>query len=446
MEKTSVLKNTCFGSKYMKKLIYHSGLIFLISFLSYQIIVFIESTISSTVGPGEFGQYKFLIRFVHGCSHLLLLGQDYALFYFLSKYLKEKKPGAYQGYFKWIFTSLIKRSILFVLAIIWLHYETKGVVTLDITLGSVIVPIICVDTILNKHLLFHKAYLRSFIPRAILQSSSFTFFIFALLYFEYPLTTEHIILSYGASFLVCCLAYYLLSLPFAKPHKTNDSTNKKQWVSNGLHFSISTFVITQSRSVIYFLVKFYEDWAPSSGVEISESTLGYLGTITTITFSYHLYTKGIELYLKPIITRHLESGLLIELQQEIIHANRIRYLIVWAITLGICLFPEHYLYSWGDDNQYMQIIPELLTCAVLYHVYTICQPALDYMIFGGHQKLVSRLLQIKFLSICLLAYFLIPQYGLMGAVIADSLPAALSALAAAIWVRKHGTIRPLALL
>ena len=444
MEKTGVFKNTCFGSKYMKKLIYHSGLIFLISFLSYQIIVFIESTISSTVGPSEFGQYKFLIRFVHGCSHLFLLGQDYALFYFLSKYLKEKKPGAYQSYFRWIFSSLIKRSCLFISAIVWLYYQ--GLVTLDITLGSAIVPIICIDTILNKHLLFHKAYLRSFIPRALLQSSSFTFFIFALLYLQHPLTTEYIVLSYGASFIVCCLAYYLLSRPFSKSHDTTDTTEKKQWISNGLHFSISTFVITQSRSIIFFLVNYYAFWAPSSGVEISESTLGYLGTITTITFSYHLYTKSIELYLKPIITRHLESGLLVELQQEIIHANRIRYLIVWAITLGICLFPEHYLFSWGDDNQYMQIIPELLTCAVLYHIYTICQPALDFMIFGGHQKLVSRLLQIKFLSICLLAYLLIPQFGLMGAVIADSLPAALSALTAAIWVRKHGMVRPLALI
>jgi O-antigen/teichoic acid export membrane protein len=428
----------------MKKLFYNSGLIFLISLLSYQIIVFIESSISSTIGPNEFGQYKFLIRFIHGCSHVFLLGQDYALFYFLSKYLKSNQTEHYYGYFKWVFSALIKRSFLFILVFFWMYYQKY--VTLDMTIGSAIVPIICIDTILNKYLLFHKAYLRSFIPRAILQSSSFTLFILILLYNQKTLTTETIIMAYGASFITCCIAYYVLSLPFYLYNQSPKYTEKSEWISHGLHFSISTFVITQSRSIIFFMVNYYALWAPTSGNALSESTLGYLGTITTNTFSYHLYTKSIEIYLKPIITRHLESGRLIELQQEIINANRIRYLIVWTITLGICIFPEKYLLNWGDNNQYMKIIPELMTCAVLYHIYTLCQPALDFMIFGGHQKLASRLLQIKFLGICVLAYVLIPSYGLIGAVIADCLPAALSALAAALWVQKHGIIRPLALM
>ena len=427
----------------MKKLLYNCILIFLLSILSFEIIVFIERKISSLIGASEYGQYKFLIRFVHGFSHIFLLGQDFALFYFLSKYLKNNQPAAYRGYFRWVFVALLIRSIVCILAIFWLHHQ--NLVALDITLACVIMPIICVDTILNKYLLFHKAYLKSYIPRSIIQSSSFTVFIFILLYHQQPLTTENIILAYGGSFVVCCITYYFLSMPFARKHPLVDYAEKTQWISNGLHFTISTFVISQSRTIVSFLIMYYAFWAPESGDALSEDTLGYFSTIIIITFQYHHYTKSIELYLKPIITRHLESGHLIELQQEIIHANRIRYLIVWGTTLSICLFPSYHLSNWGNNSQYIQIAPELLTCAVLYHVYTICQPALDFMIFGGHQKLASRLLQMKFFSICLLAYFLIPTYGLIGAVIADSLPAALSALAAAFWVRRHGIIRPLAL-
>ena len=73
----------------MINLIYTSGLITVLSIISFNIIFFIESYISSQVGVTDFGQYKFVIKAIHFISHIMILGQDYALFYYISRYLKQ---------------------------------------------------------------------------------------------------------------------------------------------------------------------------------------------------------------------------------------------------------------------------------------------------------------------------------------------------------------------
>ena len=60
----------------MKKLLLNTTAIALLSFISFQIILYIESYISSEVGATDFGQYKFVIRLIHFLSHVLLVGQD----------------------------------------------------------------------------------------------------------------------------------------------------------------------------------------------------------------------------------------------------------------------------------------------------------------------------------------------------------------------------------
>tara|TARA_Y200000002_G_scaffold189472_1_gene156366 strand:- start:14793 stop:16073 length:1281 start_codon:yes stop_codon:yes gene_type:complete len=426
----------------MINLIYTSGLITVLSVISFNIIFFIESYISSQVGVADFGQYKFVIKAIHFISHIMILGQDYALFYYISRYLKQNLLNDLNGYVRWVFRSLMNRSlVLMALSYLCFHYSY---IDNSLMIGVIMIPIICVDTILNKYLLFNKAYLFSFAPRAVIQSLSFTLMILGLSFFNTPLTTINIVVCYGASFVCCCSIYLAMISKFPIPRAKPRQTDRLQWINDGFHFTLSTFVITLSRSIIYFFVQYYALWAPAGSLILSDATLGFYGAITTITFAYHLGTKSMESYLKPRITRHLEMNQLDELQMDLKHVNRFRYLIVWSITLIIVMYPEMILLRFGSI--YLTIIPDLVLCTICYHIYTICQPALDYMIFGGQQRIVSRILQVKLVAICLLSYLLIPRIGLTGAVIADAIPAALSALAAALWVWRHSPTRVLAII
>lgn len=432
----------------MRQLIKNSVMITALAWLSHQIILFINGSISVNIGADGFGQCNFYIKAIHFLSHLLLIGQDYALFFFISNYIKQEAYALLKGYVHWVFNSLLKRAVFLILiGLLLFHY---GQIQSSLLIGFIIVPIICFDTILNKYLLFQKAYFSSFIPRAIVQAGSFTILFFSLVHFGLPLTTPAIIICYGLSFVICFSVYLALTQSYPLPLKdTVDYSEQNKWVKNGVYFAISTFVITLSRTVIFFFVQSYDQWSPlfsylfaAPPIIIEPETMGYLGAITSITFGYHLYTKGVELYLKPLITSRIAKQDYKGLQVDIIQANRVRYLIVWLTTLWIVLDPYSRLANFGLD--YLQIMPELISCAICYHIYTMGQPALDVMVFGGHQKIVARILQIKLFCIFVLAFVLIPQYGLMGAVIADSLPAAASALAAAIWARFNLPIRVLA--
>ena len=215
---------------------------------------------------------------------------------FCIRYLKSQQHDALTGYVSWVF-ALLPCDLLFVVVFFILHktrhLETnQHLVDFDLMIGSMIVPIICVDTILNKYLLFNK-YLSSFI-RAIVQSSSFPYL--SSCWSCTQLSPSRCVMDFLSRLLQC---YLILAKKFPLPSGTANYQDKEHGLPM-VHFTIS-LLITPSRSVIYFFVQYL--WSGHQAKVNCRWDFGLSGAITTITFAYHLYTKAIETYLKPLITR-----------------------------------------------------------------------------------------------------------------------------------------------
>ena len=88
-----------------------------------------------------------------------------------------------------------------------------------------------------------------------------------------------------------------------------------------------------------------------------------------------------------------------------------------------CVFFGPKLLSWFGKS-FTIAHNELIIASLLFGTYVFFRQSLDVLAYSGQQKWLSQAITVRVLFIFILSIILIPKYQLLGAVLADGIPAA----------------------
>ena len=394
-----------------------------LSIISYFVTYYADAHIASLVGSYAFGGIKIKLRVLHNLVHVLLLGQDGVLLRYMSTYAHHEDDTLLAGFSRWIMRSVITRCIFIIVcclcAMLWgyMYYDD---VALDWGAWLLfIVPIIMI-CFFDRYFLYLKKYYLSFTPRALLQPILLLMILYAI-----PNISSHaILMAYGGTYALVAGALMLYFLFIRPPMHTSAPTMHAKWWANAWFYWSSMIIIQTSRSLNLFLL----DWLGNDGREV-----GYYSAILTITLGLYVFTKSLENYVKPWISRYYkEPKMIIPILCE---CNIMRYVLVITLCIIILIAAPWIMGTFGDE--FIPYAHALRALMFMYSIYTLGQPNFDLLNFSGHTHISSGIMVFKLILMLLLAIILIPSMGLWGCLWADGLTSMLAVVLASLYCINH---------
>ncbi|HJN37741.1 MAG TPA: hypothetical protein QF353_03085 [Gammaproteobacteria bacterium] len=394
-----------------------------ITLIGYIIKYFVDTLIATSIGAGAFGNFKLAIRVLFLANSIVLFGQDYNLVYFLSRYKNEKSPNKAHGYLLWLRDIFIAGSLITLIlasaiqVISYLELTQWPTINLDHP-GYLILFLVPLYALFKLGKLFHlyrKDYAKSMIPTEF--SMPFIYYIITVstLALGISLTENIVLYLFGTSlFLVVILQWSMAISPLKRIFKTKPKDESSYWYS----FSRTTWLV----SILLISTK----TIAMASLEIfspNEVIVGYFAAISTITYSYYVITEPIEFFLRPLISPHNPKKPVERTLQLMLNRCQIVRIFCIILIVGCCLAFGNNLLLWFGP-QFVIAQKELILAAVLFGIYVFFRQCLDIIAYSGHQKWLSKAIFLRVLSIGILSYILIPKYHLLGAVLADGIPAA----------------------
>lgn len=398
-------------------------IIVFITLLGYIVKYFVDAMIATSIGASAFGNFKLAIRVLFLTNSILLFGQDYNLVYFLSRYRVEQSPNKAHGYLLWL-RNIILIGSLTTLALASIIQAIKYLKLVDIPLLNLdhpgylmlfIVPIYAFFKIGKLFHLYRKDYAKSMIPTEFSLPALLYLVILSSLAIGINLTENTIIYLFGLSLtLVVILQWSMAIVPLKRIFKTIPKYEASYWYS----FSRPTWLV----SILLISTK----TVAMASLEIlspNEVIVGYFAAISTITYSYYVITEPIEFFLRPLISPHNPKKTVDPALQLIINRCQIIRILCIALVVGCCVLFGEKLLAWFGP-QFIVAKNELILASCLFGVYVFFRQCLDIIAYSGYQKWLSKAITFRVLSIGILSYILIPKYHLLGAILADGIPAA----------------------
>lgn len=416
-------------SKERQELLYLSAY-FLLSLVSWRLVNKATAYGSVWLGANNFGDFAVSIRLSHNLAHLFVMGQEATLLMYLSKY--QHNPEKQSGLIRWIISSTIRKSLfVFTLVTTALFYPFMPLNWINATIwfGFISIPFVVICGIYERFFLYIKHFFVSFLPRGIYQPICFALIIHLL--YKYPPSTTNALLVYAVSFILASIISALYGFYFGFPlSKKYDQSDKKEWHTAGLFYTISTLIIKSTPSIALLLL---ERLGPT------ETSVGYFAAICTLIYGFHLLTKPLDSYLKPSIAKLYSANKLDELQKQICYINYFRWMII-ALLLTTILFWGHGLlreYGEGFESAYWP----LAVTAVFSFLQYLGHCAHEILNYSGHQKELSFIMAVQFAAITLLSAILIPYWDIWGAVWAQGIPCLLATIASCVFLEKKTSIK-----
>lgn len=416
-----------------------SGKVFILtafSVLAAFFTYFVDAWIGQHLGPETYGDFKVILRFFHLLGHIGLLGQDLICVMLGSRYSKDGQWGCFRGLLTWITRVYLKRSLifygtLFLLVIIYqyrsdifhgmlIHMTHPGFNQSFLFLLCVL-PCLWASSLFEKYFVYKRYFYYAITPRMLLLPA--VMWVGGTLFIS-SWTLNAAVTVYGVSFMVLMLIG--LGMYGACREKVTERAVFKinEWWRISLQFYATTLVITSGRSLTLFLLELLGQ---------DEKSVGYFAATSSIIVIFHLMVKPLESFLRPYVSSLLHDDRT-QFHQVLVACNRLRYALC-IIYFAVLMFAPSFILSFYGQAFKPALSPMLLM-AFCFLIYTLGQPNLDVLSFGGFQKESMWCVwgQI-FLSICL-SVALMPAYGVWGAVIADGVSMALLVIVASILAQK----------
>lgn len=410
---------------------------FCLSLLSWLLTIKATGIASMWIGAEHFGDFSVSLKLAHNLTHLFVMGQEATLLMYLSQY--HEQPLKQSGLIRWIIKSTLTKSfvLLSTVALFMLipslnqGLEYLGIrISPNYWLGFICIPFIVASGIYERFFMFMQQFFTSFLSRGIYQPILFISAVWGLQQYIDASASSALIL-YA---LTCFLAASLYALQaFLSPFtiaSDYDQSNKKDWQLSGLYYTFSTLIIKSSPSIALFFLE---------SIGTNELSVGYFSAILTLIYGFHLLTKPFDSYLKPAIAKLYAKGEVDLLQDKVNYINKVRWLVIAALFIGLALGGEHLLAQYGET--YHQSYYPLLTFSFLTAVQYMGQPANEILNYTGFQKKLSIIMAVQLFFIAALSKLLIPAYGLWGAVFAQGIPCAIATFVSATTLRRNTKIK-----
>lgn len=295
--------------------------------------------------------------------------------------------------------------------------------------GFAAIPFIVICGIYERFFLFLRHFFVSFIPRGLFHPVLLIGFIY-LVYSTTP-SSEVALWLYTFAFLIAGItsAIFGYHSGFQLTEK-GDKSDIQKWKTSGRYYTLSTLIIKSTPSMALLLLK-------KLGPDIA--SVAHFAAICNLIYGFHLLTKPFDSYLKPYVARLYADNEIDTLQKTINFINMIRWITIIILFLGLTIYGEHFLSSYGEG--FIDAKLPLTTLAFLSLLQYLGQPAHEILNYTGYQRELSAIMAIQLFFIISLSYLLIPSFGIWGAVIAQGIPCFLATIISSRYLYKKTKLK-----
>ena len=217
--------------------------------------------------------------------------------------------------------------------------------------------------------------------------------------------------------------------------------NRKQFEDKGIRYTYNS-IFRKSypmalSAVSYFMMQSVD--IILLGKFSTFETVAYYSVAVKLATATSLALHSVTIIIAPKIAEIYKKQELIQLKEMIKSSARLIFILSVPALLILSLFATFFLGIFG--SQY-EIAKEALWILLLGQLFnTLCGPVAIYMNMTGKQNKLHQILIFGFVTNLLLNWFLIPDYGMMGAASATAISMILWNLAAVVYTYRKDRIK-----
>lgn len=368
----------------------------------------------------EYGDFAVSIKILAIICAFLTISKQLTLNLYMPQYEKSHRHVQKSGLALWVGKNLMLAAIVLILGILLTSFvlylmKNKTFVLVfqehPVQFTLFFLPVLAFFVVLSCLLLSQKNINPSLAPFVTILPSMLVVSIFALGVHTLEVSSLSTILTYFAIQIIILGLYLFLSSQYYTPNflKNISSDEHDHWYTHSQTYWIGTFS-NQTSTLLSLLALEYLS---------PEVLVGKYAVILLFILSYVALISPLHTYLASQlgILLHSDSK---KIQQIIKLINRIQLLIVIFGISTSAVFGQTLL---GYINPELSVLqPQLILAMILFGVAVITAIPLRILLHSSFHQLGLYLKISRLFLCCLFLAIFIPRYGLVGAILSDTLP------------------------
>lgn len=410
---------------------------------SFILQILANHLISNHIEVSEFGDYTAIVNGLGLFASITLLGSDTALMNFMSEYFALENWGKAKGYlvfFLNIFTQLIVTILLISSIALWLNHYDKELFFEQFISSHIAIKYLWLSPVLLFAYFFSKL-LRVFkyqILSQVLINLVLRAFQLAILYllllFSIRLTVGNTVITFVASYMMT-LFFILAALKYVFPNSIlsarTDVSDKSLWLRVAHEVFIANFFFTRINTIIIIMDKIFDP---------NPNNAGYLSVLALLVGFLWLPASVIQIMYGAELRPHVK----LKRYQELQKITNVSFLFLFSLLVVFIgfffIFHHEILGYFGHEYTHLYYPATILLAANV--VAILVTPAMNIMIYGGKQHLLSLATIYSLCGFVPLSALLVYNWGLNGAIIFIAVTLLTCTILPTWYVKKHMNILP----
>lgn len=396
------------------------------------------------LSKSDYGDFAVSLKALAVLCTLLTVAKQLSLNIYTPQYEKSHKFIQKSGLLKWLSHNLIVSAIVLAVGALSTHFVLylmnnepfiQAFSEHPSQFFMFFLPILTFTIVLSCLALSQDSIHAILKPIITIIPGILTIIVFLLALYTLKVPAIAIISVYIACQITTLILYLLLSKNFFQPaiSTTQLTSDHDEWFSQSNIYWIST--ITSQTSIVLSLI----------ALELlsSESLVGEYAAILVFATIYIALISPLHTYISSQINMVLHKNTP-QLNQILSVTNYYQFAIVSLINLTVIAFGPEIL-SYFAPN-YILLHSNLVIAMVLFGFSIMSSLPIKVLIQSEYQKVAYKLKIIRlFLALFLFSIF-IPKYGVLGAIISDTIPSIFINLIATFICKKQLNIKALPLI